>query len=57
MTNQSLLERAANALKRAMEEPNNGRRSLLMEEALRLHKLAIEEAEITPPVEPNAPDD
>jgi len=41
---QSLLERAAEAIKRAAQEPTNGQRGLLMEEALRLHHLALEAA-------------
>ena len=39
---QILFERAVEALKRAAQEPNNGERERLMEEALRLHRLALQ---------------
>ena len=37
------LQRAIEAMKKAAAEPNNGARILLLEEALRLHRLAAAE--------------
>jgi hypothetical protein len=42
MNHRSLLDRAVDALRRAADEPNNGERHLLLEEALRLNRLALE---------------
>lgn len=49
---QSLFDRAVEALKRAAAKSNNGERGLLREEAVRLHRLALE-AEAADRTEPS----
>lgn len=44
---QTLFDRAAECVKRAAAETDNGARELLLEEALRLHRLARAAAEAT----------